>query len=64
MRTTIGRRRELGARAMRTALADLARAVRLLAQATRSAAEDGMAVSRAEGMASDVLHRLDPRSGS
>jgi hypothetical protein len=46
---------------MQTAIADLARAVRLLAQATRSSAEDAHAVDRAEAVAAAVLRRADHR---
>jgi len=55
------RRKALGAMSTQTAIADLARAVRLLAQARRWKEEDIPAMRHAEAMADEVLHRVEGR---
>ena len=56
------RRKALGARAVQTAVADLARAVRLLAQTAMVGVDtDLSAMKRAEAMADEVLHRVEGR---
>jgi len=53
------RRKALGAMAVQTAIADLARAVRLLAQTATVEDVNIPAMRRAETLADEVLHRVE-----